>query len=100
MPTTDSSTRQRPRPEQAATAGLTAFVALLLLALAWLVPLETRNASGERREMNALDVWREMLNHLPADAPVFLNADVLAVLSVVALVLSAYVIVAIARLPR
>lgn len=71
-----------------------------MLGLAWLVPLETRNASGDRRELSALDIWREMLHSVPADAPDFLNAGVLAVLSVVALVLSACVVVATARLPR
>lgn len=82
------------------TAGLTAFVTLALLALAWLIPLETRNASGERREMSALNVWREMLRNLPGDAPFFLNSGALAVLSILALIIAAYILVAIARLPR
>lgn len=82
------------------TAGLTALVTLLLLGLAWLVPLETRNGRGEAHEMSAVNVWREMLVNIPADAPFFLNAPVLAVLSILALVGLAWVIVAIARLPR
>ncbi len=88
------------RSERLITAGISVLVAMVLLALAWLVPLETRNARGERREMTALTVWREMLNHLPDDAPVVLNAGVLAILSVVALVTASYVVVAITRLPR
>jgi len=79
---------------------MTAIVALSLLALAWLIPLNTRNAAGERREMSAVDIWREMLNDPPTDAPAFLNAGVLTILSFVALLVSAYIIVAIARLPR
>ena len=100
MRTFDNVGRQSTRSESAVTAGLTVFVTLVFLALAWLVPLHTRNASGERREMSALDVWREMLRNVPDDAPFFLNSGVLAVLSVLALVIAAYVVVAIARLPR
>ncbi len=99
MPTSSVTNRRAKRSELALTAGLTAIVTLLLLAMALFVPLDTRNARGEHREMSTLDVWREMLNNLPADAPFFVNAGVLAALSILALVTSAYIIVALARLP-
>ncbi|MDQ3549433.1 MAG: hypothetical protein M3439_11520 [Chloroflexota bacterium] len=88
------------RSGAALTVGLTAGVALILAGIAALVPLDTRNASGATREMAALDVWREMLGNLPADAPLFLNASSLAVLSILALCASVYVVVAVARLPQ
>jgi hypothetical protein len=100
MRTSDDAGRRFMRSGTAVTAGLTAAVTLVLLALAWLIPLQTRNASGEKRDMSALTVWRELLRNLPDDAPFFLNFGVLAILSILALVIAAYVIVAIARLPR
>jgi hypothetical protein len=100
MRTSDNAERQSTRSETAVTPGLTAVVTLVLLALAWLIPLETRGATGERREMSALSVWHEMLRNLPDDAPFFLNSGVMTVLSIVALIISAYILVAVARLPR
>ena len=96
MPTSDQS---RLRSDSAVTAGLTAFVALILLALAWLVPLQTTNAGGEHREMSGIDIWREMLADIPSDAPFFLTTATMTILSILALIISAWIIVAIARLP-
>lgn len=100
MPTSNASRTPIERSELVMTTGLTALVALLLLGIAVLVPLDTRNARGETREMTGFDVWREMLTNLPSNAPFFLNTWTLSILSVVALLTSAYIIVAIARLPR
>jgi len=80
------------------TVAMTALIALLLLGMALFVPLDARNARGQHREISAFDVWREMLNSLPSDAPFFLNAWTLSMLSMLALVTSAYIIVAVARL--
>ena len=100
MRTSDSAIRRWVRSDRAVNGGLTAIVALFLLALAWLIPLDTRNARGEQREMTTLNIWREMLGNLPPDAPFFLNSAVLAILSILALVTWAYIIIAVARLPR
>ena len=82
------------------TAGLTAAIVLLMLGVALLVPLSTRNASGETRKATAFDIWRKLLDNLPPDAPFFLNQGVLTTLVLLALVGMAYVIVAIVRLSR
>ncbi|HEX5166513.1 MAG TPA: hypothetical protein VFV93_14010 [Thermomicrobiales bacterium] len=82
------------------TAGLTAIVTLVLLGLALLIPLDTRNARGVEQQKTAFDIWRRTLEHVPADAPFFLTTATLTVLSLAALVASAWVLVAIARLPR
>jgi hypothetical protein len=100
MPTSSDGFRRVLRNGRWSTAGLTALVSLLLFALAWLVPLETRNGRGEAREMSAFDVWRDMLDNIHPDVPFFLSGPVLAVLSILALIASAYVLVAIARLPQ
>jgi hypothetical protein len=50
--------------------------------------------------MTAIEVWTEMLDNVPADAPFFLSGPALTILSVIALVASAWIIVAIARLPQ
>ena len=100
MHTSDTPNRQFVRSGLAVTFGLAAIVALLLAAIAALVPLDTRNARGATQERTALDVWRTMLDSVPADAPFFLIAGTLTVLSFLGLFASAYVIVAVARLPR
>lgn len=100
MPTSDASETPPPHSEPIITVALTALLASLLLGVALFVPLDTRNARGQHREMSAFDVWRKMLTNLPSDAPFFLNTWTLSVLSILALITSAYVIVAIARLPR
>ena len=100
MRTSDRPDKTPRRSEATVTAGLTAILTLLLLGIAMLIPLETRNARGEQREMTAFNVWREMLENVPDDAPFFLTTSTLTILSIFALVTVAYVIVAIARLPR
>lgn len=100
MASSDTDKRRLALSGLAVTAGLTALVALALLGAALLIPLETRNAGGEEREMTAFDVWRETLNNLPSDAPFFLTASVLTVLITLALVGSAYIIVAILQMSR
>ena len=100
MASSDTDERGLALSRRPATAGLTALVALALLGATLLIPLETRNARGEEREMTAFEVWRETLGNLPDDAPFFLNAGVLTVLIALALVASAYVIVAILRMSR
>ena len=96
MPTFD---RSRLRSDRTVTAGLTAILALVLLALAWLVPLQTYNARGQVRDMTGIDIWREMLSNIPADAPFFLTTATMTILSILALIISAWIVVAIARLP-
>lgn len=86
--------------EKLQTAGWTAIVAVTMLALLAFIPLGTRNARGQQREMTGVEIWRRTLTHLPADAPFFLNTWTLTALSALALILSAYIIVAIARTPR
>jgi len=100
MASSDTHKRRFADSGQAVTAGLTALLALALLGAALLIPLETRIASGEAREMTAFNVWRDTLNNLPGDAPLFLDAGVLTVLIALALIASAYVIVAILRMSR
>lgn len=94
------SSRRFLRSDRSVTAGLTAIVTLALLGLAVLIPLNTRNAAGVEQHKTAFDVWRSTLEHVPADAPFFLTTSTLTILSILALVISAYVLVAIARLPR
>jgi hypothetical protein len=82
------------------TAALTAVVTLVLLGPALLIPLDTRNARGVQQHKTAFAIWRTTLEHVPADAPFFLTTATLSILSIAALVASAWVLVAIARLPR
>jgi hypothetical protein len=82
------------------TAGLTAAVAIFMLGAAWLIPVETRSAAGEIHEQTAMEVWSEMLDSIPADVPFFLTGPMLTILSIIALIASAWIIVAIARLPQ
>ena len=100
MLSSDSRQRRSRRTESLITAGLTTVVVVLISVVALLVPLSTRNAGGETRQATAFDIWRTLLENLPPDAPFFLNQGVLTILVLLALVGSAYVIVAIARLPR
>jgi|GEM_PF-7063834 len=80
--------------------GLTTAVGSVLLLLAWIVPLETRNSRGEVQDNSAFDVWRSVVSNVPDDAPFFLAGPVLAFASVIAVYCFAYVLVAIARLPH
>ncbi len=82
------------------TAALTAIVTVGLVAAVVFLKVDTRNARGEHREMPVIDVWREMLDNLPSQAPDLLGKETLGVLLVIALIASAYVIVATWRLPR
>jgi hypothetical protein len=97
MPTSD---RHVTRSERTVTAGLTAIVTLVLLGLALLIPLDTRNARGVEQHETAFRVWQTTLEHIPSDAPFFLTTATLTILSLAALVASAWVLVSIARLPR
>jgi ABC-type uncharacterized transport system permease subunit len=98
----DPKTQGHWRYERASlwTAGLTLLVAALLGLLMFSMHVTTRNAQGQRRDARVVDIWRTMLNHLPAQAPGFLQREVLVALLIVAVVAFAYVLVATARLPR
>ena len=82
------------------TALLTALMTLVLGGIAFLARVEVRPTDGERREMRVIDIWREALRLIPAEAPPILSQAVMAMLLVAALVGMAYIIVAILRLPR
>ena len=82
------------------TTLLTALTTLVLGGIAFLARVEVRPADGERREMRVIDIWREALRVIPAEAPPIFSQPVMALLLVAALVGMAYILVAILRLPR
>jgi hypothetical protein len=76
------------------TAAGTATVAAGMLALAALVPVDTRDAAGIHRDRTTFDVWWSALNRLPRQGPVVLTREVLVVLLLAAVVALVYVVAA------
>ena len=82
------------------TSLLTAITVALLGGMVFVARVETRTSDGDRREMRVIDVWREVLQAIPAEAPAVFTETLMAVLLITALIGIAYIIVAIMRLPQ
>ena len=104
MPSSDTDAgRLRRRVGFASRSTRITAIATTVLSLVFYVfiifgSIPTRDAAGNSRAMRLLDLVRLMLDHYPAEAPVFLNKDVFLILLILTVPLTAYLLVAIWRL--